>query len=967
MNEENKKVTITIYKGNEYCSTRNDIYIESDIFYENYCSAAVNLEDILRSSANFLNSEENNTLFHNSEPAVVGERLLGYQNNIIAFCADRGHGKTSAMLSFANALAEMRVPKRDLNKENIRDRFWIKAAGDDKNQEFVRNMTFQVLKYVDPTMIEESDSILRVLLVRLFNSFQQWREENEPCERGKRWTDAMQESEVLIDLFQKALHAIQLLLSKKVFDDSGDELDQIIEQGDVSNLRGLLYTLVHKYLKIVTGGDNSVLVVQIDDADLNTEKAYRIVEDIRRYLFMPQLVVLMALNLNQMESVVEQHFLQEFRTSLGLQGMVDAAACHDMAERYLDKILPGSRLIHLKNMDDHLRDGYNRLHISYCQRLPIEKELLSVEPNDKPASDMTYQQQLLGLLHRKTGLVFIVPEYLHDFLPHTMRELTHFLAFFAPMRDVVDGKGDVPNGGYACIFLEDEKDARQLWLNNVRRLKHYLLQVWASLNLREEERRFLRQLAEEGDVNWNLKVLKFLPEYYRHRLASGVAGSEADTHRNEYLSQCKERGIHIKDLPDRKYASYADVCEALKLLTEMPGGSDFYRFVYAVHLCYSIRLHELMLTNESLEERWKKAELILCNTLFHPKRVWPETKYGTMEKLVFEEQALLSVGDLPDNWETLVSSYCKKVIFFDTKPAYHTYERIKPSIQDPNQTNTGGRQPVSTDKPTQLEFDPFFSLHSRLYSGREYKGEELLEKNSDAEKMLQVCVDALLVLLNWDVQYLIMRRIAAKPGSSLKEWMEDNNSDLNTLFRENIQIPLFAQGDRDIAVFAEVDKAETGRILPLMDFMTNRPDTYSRIYQALLRTAKKVQKARAQQAEEQQAGASITEFILPNRELFEAIGLELPSDESRASGKPQESGASGELQNGNWIDKIVQEMDKGLVNSWFAGTTKDGSNKLDFDKENYEEDLLAALGKARKWWKDQLGKRFDKGTNASEG
>lgn len=161
---------------------------------------------------------------------------------------------------------------------------------------------------------------------------------------------------------------------RKIFDEDVDDLEQIWNQQDVTNLCWQLYRLIREYLAFRTGSKNGVLVLQIDDVDLSTGRAHRILEDIRRYLFVPQVVVLLAVDMSQLEGAVEQNFIKEFSDSLRNHGIVGLDDCHDMMERYLDKLLPSTKQVHLVNVNDEIKRSYHGLQIRYLHRDAMDNE-----------------------------------------------------------------------------------------------------------------------------------------------------------------------------------------------------------------------------------------------------------------------------------------------------------------------------------------------------------------------------------------------------------------------------------------------------------------------------------------------------------------------------------------------------------------------------------------------------------------
>ena len=115
-------------------------------------------------------------------------------------------------------------------------------------------------------------------------------------------------------------------------------------------------------------------------------------------------------------------------------------------------------------------------------------------------------------------------------------------------------------------MLDDEKAVPQRlhWGENIARFKHYLLHAWACINLQESERAFLLKLDKTADVNKNLMVLKFLPEYYGTVMGSGnvvreISTKKAEEYRKEFCDACEAHDIYLNEHLNREWATYANV------------------------------------------------------------------------------------------------------------------------------------------------------------------------------------------------------------------------------------------------------------------------------------------------------------------------------------------------------------------------------------------------------------------------
>lgn len=619
------KRTIRVLRGQEDHSNIECIYDENLFFRDLYMRARACTDEILKVNAQICESWEKLRQHGCALPCQNGRPIsyaaarsrteseyfaCAHLSNVISFCADRGQGKTSAMLSYATALSNIGVAG-DGEWENRRDLFWKNTS--------VCKYSFEVLQSIDPTELEPEDSILKVVLSQMYVRFQAVyeREYTEHCTYS-RAQPYSQEDDVasLQDLFLTCFHLADRLNDDKrkaVPLDAEDELAYISETGAGMNTRVVLYKLLAKYLTFITRKSDSFLVIPIDDADLNTNRVYNILEDIRKYLQLPRVLVLMATNITQMESIVEQHFLDEYESSLRQpNGMVNAARCHQIAENYLEKVLPGTRRLYLPNLQDEFKSRATAFRISYIdpktQEDILEDTYTRERMHDADAKENVktdrwdYQEQLLYFLHKKTGLIFLPSEdTLCPFLPDNMRGLMHFLAFLNDMEDTVPEIEQDGESGYRAIVRwyqgKDEPDARNQWINNLHRFQRYLVDIWSASNLSVENRNILSELDFYADWGLHRYLLQILPSYYaRSNAADNFVLGDDQSHRQRFFDACKKHGIHTaSEAFTLEGNSYADVCAVLSVLDELSKGKQQQKFIYSIRLYYAIYLHRLLL------------------------------------------------------------------------------------------------------------------------------------------------------------------------------------------------------------------------------------------------------------------------------------------------------------------------------------------------------------------------------------
>ena len=157
-------------------------------------------------------------------------------------------------------------------------------------------------------------------------------------------------------------------------------------------------------------------MIQLDDTDLQFEQAYDILEDLRKHLAIPNVVILMATDMEQLRELVVHHYGQYFPNGAGQE----SSKLRGMANKYLDKLIPSRRTVYLPQFEERCLTD-TTLTLSYGTHI----------------EEMPFQEGILKYIRKKTGIIFLSPtSYLHNIIPNTFRGLVHFLNFLAAMEDI---------------------------------------------------------------------------------------------------------------------------------------------------------------------------------------------------------------------------------------------------------------------------------------------------------------------------------------------------------------------------------------------------------------------------------------------------------------------------------------------------------------------------------------------------
>lgn len=207
--------------------------------------------------------------------------------NIVAFCGERGEGKTSCMMSLTKQLPH---------------------SFDDE--------TFEILDPIDPSFFDEQHNILELVLGQMYSRFF----------NAKGYADKREN--VLIN-FNKVKNCLSTLTngSENVY----DAIEELDELGNSMSLKNLMGQLIDAYLKYV---DKENLLVVIDDMDYNWSGAYKMTQMIYKYLSHNNCLLFISVSINQMVEVIETSFKNE------LKPMGNSTNFYEVAYKYVEKLIP---------------------------------------------------------------------------------------------------------------------------------------------------------------------------------------------------------------------------------------------------------------------------------------------------------------------------------------------------------------------------------------------------------------------------------------------------------------------------------------------------------------------------------------------------------------------------------------------------------------------------------------------------
>lgn len=597
-----------------------DIKEKSNIMYAAYSQALEAVKEIARQARKFYaqqHEEEWDRKHYAQQYEGEKAQLYSYSHNIIAFSGSRGQGKTSAMLSFSKALAEEKV------------------------KEELGGCSFTLLEPIDPTVLEKNQGILAVILSRMYHLAEKhWREACADQNSSFRHSHTEAERNAILDCFQRCLSSITAVKFRK-----GEEIKslQIVHEiSDSALLKESFYQLTEQLLRFTSRGSNGAhaselpfLVIQLDDTDFQIQKAYEILDDIRKYLTIPNVIILMATDMDLLRHTLAQHYLEEFGTGLKYK-TIDIGEVRKLESKYLDKLIPPTFAVYLPHIDDLIRQQ-ETLQIDYQDPdQPGRGNLLLPQGCPCKAAGFSFQALILRYIYRQTHIIFAEPDnHIHNLIPTTLRGLSQFLGLLASMREVKEVDLD-------SIFPPDE-DARKQPVEKAR----------------ESAKRLAQSVLDESEaLEWNLRLFEdyFLYDWAHTKLPKAEGDIIEQLSRTMPGERCRAAILALRaykqlkgegeEAPEPAGYGYSALVEELekrkgqnRLLTE------FY-FTFAIQTFFSIQFHKTVLRQKRraaqafLEDDSPENSLLLFD--FTPESMdlpWPFDLEAFVKKLEKEELA----------------------------------------------------------------------------------------------------------------------------------------------------------------------------------------------------------------------------------------------------------------------------------------------------------------------------------------
>lgn len=449
-----------------------------------------------------------------------------WRNNIFAFIGERGSGKTSCMRSIVHLLEEPQNSQLD-------------------NEVLKRN--FYALDMIDPSFIDNESNILGVILATLYKKFLN---HSHNVNEGLKFK--------LAESFARVQHDFSRMMTESAIPD--DDLESLSSLSAAVDLRTSMYDLIDRFMKYM-GKENAILLISVDDIDLHSRDATKMVEQIRKYLVLPNVIVVMAVKLDQLAKLKRLQYSREYWDQ---KQTLNDKNLDEMVDRYITKLVPYNHRVYMPESTVYWDAG---LHINH---------------KDIPCYQFeSVRQAVPELIFRKTRYLFYNSAVKTSFIvPDNLRELRQIIRLLVDMKDYWQYDGD------GKVIAEE--------YNNKDVFKKYLFESWMMNHLDADSQKGIKELASISEaIQINATALRIIRDKFE-----------------------KDKFFETKDSPisnilksnNQVYnIAIGDVLAIIDLLERKDITLEQMHFLFMIKTIYSMRLYELY--DEYIEELNDKKEL----------------------------------------------------------------------------------------------------------------------------------------------------------------------------------------------------------------------------------------------------------------------------------------------------------------------------------------------------------------------
>lgn len=720
------RYTIKVRKGHELDLEKpEEIQNESALMYPAFCKTISAVVQIINRTHNYHEKR------HTSDEQISND-LFPYSGNVIVFDAKWGGGKTRTMLSIAEFLDERKI-KPKYTYSFLRD-------GNDE----IQNAKFYTLPPVAPAIMEKGQNILQIVLSRLYSRAQNILKEQSTRFDYRR--DQEQTRSKLVQAFEDCLRGINGI--KNPGSEDALSISSLQELSDGMSLRRHFHDLIQLILELSSDSEdrkNNFLILQLDDADSQIKYGYEVLEDVCKYLMIPNLIIFMSCEMQFMTKVVMQEHMVHFKESVNNSRILIVDDLLRKSQKYLDKMVPPANVIHLPEIDTLIEERGNEIGLSYVEVINGIEESLIPWAN---GTCWNLQDTILMMIYRKTGIVFCKPTgYLHNFIPRSIRGINQLLNTLGKMKDL-PAMGDCWNSVKSFADALEVRNKQEE--KNLEDFEDYFMNAWLPAKISNpRDRQFLNSFYHSARRNGAVLALEYFDEKYCRNFSDKILDDELSS--------------SLKEVQSRHTSRFAQICidDAIKQLEKSHRTQDDFLLYFSIRTIRTLQCHKMAVKvkKERLEKyNHEVSGIILFD--YDPERTGLPSTY-LLNDHISSGKLKSSILDMVCVLTELDSKDSKQISSYDALKTY--WETIKCSTEDTSAIRLFKNIMTSDSNDEILRLNVLNLITMDLVLGNDsihIKAKDLKNAEEMQQKAFATQEYALLIASNWDVQEKVYKYLS---------------------------------------------------------------------------------------------------------------------------------------------------------------------------------------------------------------
>lgn len=445
------KKILNINAANNIKSERINEF-DNSIYSETYQRAAEMVVQIIESNEEYRKWDKYGVERFTNENQI---------SNVISFLGERGMGKSSVMLSFAYYLKT----------------FYLNQYVENGKYKVMTNDTqgFYVLSKIDAAMIGTGENLLDIILAKMWDDYAV---KTNGLQGDKRLGNAIRTkfSEV------KSLYSDYQNFSKNNTKlEKNSDLSELHALSKSLNLRKKFAELVESYLENLNEvSKDNYLVICIDDLDIVKDGTYDILEQIRIFLSIPRVIIMITADIDRLMLDISSAFSEKLLYSHRIEDR-HVELVNLYARDYLAKILPVNMRIYMPFFN-----------ATYSEVSLYQEKLFSLiyKDSNKVKNLVDEKRLIRDVIVKYTGII-LYPENIA------------YTDEYKSLRNVVNGIDELKN----IVEGENKENLIFQWM------RKQVVIVNSEMNVSSSFKKFINGLLKTNESNYNYYILNYLLEY----------------------------------------------------------------------------------------------------------------------------------------------------------------------------------------------------------------------------------------------------------------------------------------------------------------------------------------------------------------------------------------------------------------------------------------------------------------------